>query len=77
MPDEQLWNDLGTSIELDRMGSVETTGWGAAIEAMGELERGAVANPDEGRQVGHYWLRAPSLASEEQEEVIRAMDSVG
>jgi glucose-6-phosphate isomerase len=33
-----------------------------AFEAMDELERGAIANPDEGRMVGHYWLRAPELA---------------
>src|SRR5262249_1150618 len=30
--------------------------------AMAELERGAIANPDEKRMVGHYWLRAPELA---------------
>jgi glucose-6-phosphate isomerase len=29
---------------------------------MAELESGAVANPDEGRMVGHYWLRTPFLA---------------
>src|SRR5438046_1435203 len=34
----------------------------AAYQAMDELEAGAVANPDEGRMVGHYWLRAPQLA---------------
>jgi glucose-6-phosphate isomerase len=33
-----------------------------AFDAMEALEAGAVANPDEGRQVGHYWLRAPDLA---------------
>jgi glucose-6-phosphate isomerase len=33
-----------------------------AFAAMRELERGAVANPDEKRMVGHYWLRAPELA---------------
>ena len=33
-----------------------------AFTAMAELEKGAVANPDEGRMVGHYWLRAPQLA---------------
>ncbi len=33
-----------------------------AIEAMHTLEGGSVANPDEGRQVGHYWLRDPELA---------------
>jgi len=33
-----------------------------AFDAMEALEKGAVANPDEQRQVGHYWLRAPELA---------------
>lgn len=33
-----------------------------AFAAMAELERGAIANPDEKRQVGHYWLRASHLA---------------
>jgi glucose-6-phosphate isomerase len=30
-----------------------------ALEKMAELEGGAIANPDENRMVGHYWLRAP------------------
>ena len=34
-----------------------------AFEAMDALERGAVANPDENRMVGHYWLRNPALAT--------------
>ncbi|MSM40978.1 MAG: glucose-6-phosphate isomerase [Geobacter sp.] len=33
-----------------------------AFAAMGELERGSIANPDEQRMVGHYWLRNPALA---------------
>jgi glucose-6-phosphate isomerase len=33
-----------------------------AYEAMDALERGEIANPDENRMVGHYWLRAPNLA---------------
>jgi len=33
-----------------------------ALVAMDELERGAKANVDEDRTVGHYWLRAPELA---------------
>lgn len=33
-----------------------------AFAAMKVVEQGAVANPDEGRMVGHYWLRAPELA---------------
>jgi glucose-6-phosphate isomerase len=35
-----------------------------AFSAMEALESGAIANPDENRQVGHYWLRAPELAPE-------------
>src|SRR5262245_7883115 len=34
----------------------------SAFAAMDALERGAIANPDESRMVGHYWLRAPELA---------------
>jgi glucose-6-phosphate isomerase len=33
-----------------------------AFKAMAALEAGAIANPDEGRMVGHYWLRHPELA---------------
>ena len=33
-----------------------------ALEAMDRLEKGAIANIDEHRMVGHYWLRAPELA---------------
>ncbi len=33
-----------------------------AFAEMSELEHGAIANPDEDRMVGHYWLRAPELA---------------
>ena len=35
-----------------------------AYDAMEALESGAVANPDEQRRVGHYWLRAPRRAPE-------------
>lgn len=43
---------------LDRM----ATPMQQAFEAMDALERGMIANPDENRMVGHYWLRAPDLA---------------
>ncbi|MCX6896133.1 MAG: glucose-6-phosphate isomerase [Verrucomicrobia bacterium] len=33
-----------------------------AFKDMAELERGAIANPDENRMVGHYWLRNPALS---------------
>lgn len=34
----------------------------AAYKAMDALEKGSIANPDENRMVGHYWLRNPSFA---------------
>ncbi len=33
-----------------------------ALADMAALEKGAIANPDEKRMVGHYWLRNPALA---------------
>lgn len=50
----------------------------AAFAAMDALEAGAIANPDEQRQVGHYWLRAPELAptpelTREIEETLEAI----
>ena len=33
-----------------------------AYDAMAKLEAGEIANPDEKRMVGHYWLRKPELA---------------
>ncbi len=33
-----------------------------AFKDMEALEKGAIANPDENRMVGHYWLRNPKLA---------------
>jgi glucose-6-phosphate isomerase len=34
----------------------------AAFRSMAQLESGAIANPDENRMVGHYWLRAADKA---------------
>ncbi len=45
----------------------------SAFAAMQALEAGAMANPDEQRQVGHYWLRSPELApTSEQRAAIEA-----
>ena len=50
----------------------------AAYAAMDALEKGAIANPDEKRMVGHYWLRAPQLAPtpELTREIERALAAV-
>lgn len=34
----------------------------SALDAMEKVDQGAIANPDENRMVGHYWLRDSSLA---------------
>ncbi|GLJ26999.1 hypothetical protein SUGI_0529060 [Cryptomeria japonica] len=34
----------------------------SAFKALEELEVGSIANPDEGRMVGHYWLSKFSIA---------------
>jgi glucose-6-phosphate isomerase len=62
------YDDLGFSIDISRMKfpdgffdqmrpKVEK-----AFSAMRDLEAGGIANPDEKRMVGHYWLRKPALA---------------
>jgi glucose-6-phosphate isomerase len=60
--------DLGVSLDISRMpfpddffSSMEPH-MQRAFDAMTKLEGGAIANPDEKRMVGHYWLRAPQLA---------------
>jgi glucose-6-phosphate isomerase len=37
-----------------------------AFKDIEALEAGAIANPDEGRMVGHYWLRDPDLAPNDE-----------
>lgn len=38
-----------------------------AFQDMRELEAGSIANPDEQRMVGHYWLRNADLAPDEKD----------
>lgn len=62
------YTDLGISLDFSRMNfadgfipSMENL-TDRAFAEMKALEAGGIANPDEGRMVGHYWLRAPKLA---------------
>jgi glucose-6-phosphate isomerase len=62
------YDDLDFSIDISRMkfpddffAKMRPT-IDKAFAAMRELEAGAIANPDEKRMVGHYWLRNPALA---------------
>ncbi|HWA10288.1 MAG TPA: glucose-6-phosphate isomerase [Opitutaceae bacterium] len=49
-----------------------------AFADMAALEKGAIANPDEKRMVGHYWLRAPQLAptKEISDEITGTLDAI-
>jgi glucose-6-phosphate isomerase len=51
---------------------------GSAIESMEALEKGAIANPDENRMVGHYWLRNPELAPDEsiKESIVATLNKI-
>ena len=76
--------ELGLAVDTSRMNF--SASFLADMEArmqkahddMAELEKGAIANPDEGRMVGHYWLRASDLAPETalREEIDSALASV-
>lgn len=59
---------VGLAVDLSRM-NVDDAFFASmepaiqkAFAFMAALEKGAIANPDENRMVGHYWLRNPALA---------------
>ncbi|MCL5098152.1 MAG: glucose-6-phosphate isomerase [Candidatus Omnitrophica bacterium] len=59
---------IGLSIDISRMNYKDDyfetmkPAIDHALSAMKALEDGAIANPDENRMVGHYWLRNPAKA---------------
>ncbi len=63
-----VYPQQGFSIDISRMPFPEDTleqhrdKLENALAAMDALEAGAIANPDEDRMVGHYWLRDPDRA---------------
>lgn len=77
------YSNLGFTIDISRMGfedSLFTKMAGKidlALKSMKELEGGSIANPDEGRMVGHYWLRDSKLAPEAgmRQEIDETLDA--
>src|SRR2546421_12997942 len=61
-------NTVGVALDISRMDFPEyffdemEPRIQKAFEAMRLLEAGSIANPDEKRMVGHYWLRNSSKA---------------
>src|SRR5580765_8213064 len=94
MPSSSLWQrfqqyflhygDLDLSIDISRMKFPDDffqrmqPRIEKAFAAMQELESGAIANPDEQRMVGHYWLRNPALAptAETRAEIERTIKRI-
>jgi len=70
--------EIGLGLDLSRMffqeGFIDNMrpSLQKAFQEMAELEAGSIANPDEGRMVGHYWLRDPRLAP--SPEICRAIE---
>jgi glucose-6-phosphate isomerase len=64
--------DLGFSIDTSRMDTPDgfadslSSEISRAFEGIQKIESGEIMNPDEGRMVGHYWLRNPKLAPNEE-----------
>jgi glucose-6-phosphate isomerase len=67
---------LGVYLDISRMRFGESLpeslqpGFAKAFKDMEALEQGAIANPDENRRVGHYWLRDPDMAPSELKDQI-------
>jgi len=59
---------IGLAVDVSRMGVDDAffdklePQLQKAYASMSALEGGAIANPDENRMVGHYWLRKPELS---------------
>ncbi len=75
---------LGLSLDISRipfpdgfLGTMERP-MQKAFADMAALEMGTIANPDEKRMVGHYWLRAPQLAptAELRNEISNTLASI-
>ena len=49
-----------------------------AFKDIEAIESGAIANPDEDRMVGHYWLRDPDLApsAELKQEIVETLERI-
>ena len=92
--DPILWNrfqkhlcncpEIGLSLDISRMKFADDffeqmePAMRSAFSEMGDLEGGAIANHDEERMVGHYWLRNPALSPSQdiQREIETAVSNI-
>jgi glucose-6-phosphate isomerase len=73
-----IYVDVSRIRFADEYASMMTQKFGQAFVDMEALEQGAIANPDEQRMVGHYWLRDPDLAPspELKNDIIQTLESI-
>jgi glucose-6-phosphate isomerase len=94
MNNQELWQryqdwlyyhpDLNFYLDISRMRFDEAfveylkPKFAKAFQDMVALEKGAIANPDEQRMVGHYWLRNPDLAPNEalKQEILEPLAQI-
>ena len=77
-------SSLNLSLDISKVGFNEAdfdalkTKAAHALESMQGLESGDIANPDENRMVGHYWLRNAELApeQEQQQQIVEAISKI-
>jgi len=94
MTPQELWQryqdwlyfhkDLGLYLDISRMRFSENLveslqpKFAQAFKDMEALEQGGIANPDEKRRVGHYWLRDPDIAPLEiKSQILDNLDRIG
>ncbi len=93
MNNQELWqryqdwlyfhDSLGLYLDVSRMRfdddflAMMQPKFAQAFQAMDALEAGAIANPDENRMVGHYWLRNSDLAPANlRQEIVTAVEHI-
>jgi len=77
-------SELGMAIDTSRMNVPDILPnklempFQNAFQQMQNLENGGIANPNENRMVGHYWLRNPELApsTDIQIEIINTLEKI-
>ena len=77
-PEIGLWLDISRMNFGDDFFKQMEPAMQRAFISMQALEQGSIANPDEGRMVGHYWLRTPALSptKEIQQEIETTVDHI-
>ncbi|RKX33828.1 MAG: glucose-6-phosphate isomerase [Verrucomicrobia bacterium] len=79
-----VYPDLGFALDISRIpfpdGYIEEKAGDLekALDQMEALEGGSIANPDENRMVGHYWLRDPDRAPDPKisDEIRATLDRI-